>query len=62
MHMQSQRLKNVPMLSTGDHRTARDNLAFILGWLKLFPRLAHNHFWIAGESYAGKRGWMSVSG
>ena len=42
------------VLGSGDKRTAKDNLEFIRQWLKLYPHLASNPFWIAGESYAGR--------
>ena len=41
------------VLGSGDERTAKDNLEFIRQWLKLYPHLANNPLWIAGESYAG---------
>eukprot|EP00727_Mastigamoeba_balamuthi_P000551 m51a1_g10493 putative serine carboxypeptidase (469) ;mRNA; f:74889-76788 len=40
-------------LNTGDARTASDNYAFILGWLRLYPEFAKNDFYISGESYGG---------
>ncbi|XP_051142577.1 serine carboxypeptidase 24-like isoform X2 [Andrographis paniculata] len=38
---------------TGDKRTARDSLIFILKWLDKFPRYKYREFYISGESYAG---------
>ncbi|ESQ29339.1 hypothetical protein EUTSA_v10023955mg [Eutrema salsugineum] len=38
----------------GDDFTARDTYAFIQKWLQRFPAYRENHFYIAGESYAGK--------
>lgn len=32
---------------------ARDVLKFLRRWARLYPDLAGNHFWLAGESYAG---------
>lgn len=39
--------------SRGDASTAKDSLAFLLGWLDLFPEYKTNDFYITGESYAG---------
>eukprot|EP00250_Pteridium_aquilinum_P023162 c26310_g1_i1 orf=327-1787(-) len=39
--------------SFGDAATASDSLAFLLGWLELFPEYKNNDFYITGESYAG---------
>ncbi len=47
-------IDRVCWLCLGDKRTAKDNLEFIRGWLKLYPHLAGNPLWIAGESYAGR--------
>lgn len=32
---------------------ARDVVEFMRQWAKLYPSLAGNPFWLAGESYAG---------
>ncbi|KAI5065341.1 hypothetical protein GOP47_0020036 [Adiantum capillus-veneris] len=39
--------------SFGDKETAQDLLAFLLGWLDLFPEYKNTDFYIAGESCAG---------
>ncbi|KAL3502240.1 hypothetical protein ACH5RR_036689 [Cinchona calisaya] len=39
--------------NTGDRSTAKDNLAFILGWGERFPQYKGRDFYIIGESYAG---------
>ncbi|XP_023549196.1 serine carboxypeptidase-like 20 [Cucurbita pepo subsp. pepo] len=39
--------------NTGDVKTALDSHRFLLQWFKLFPQFLPNHFYIAGESYAG---------
>ena len=39
---------------TGDARTAKDALNFLLGFLDCFPVYEGRPFWIAGESYGGK--------
>jgi carboxypeptidase C (cathepsin A) len=39
--------------STDDHETARNNLAFLLGWYAKFPQFRGNKLVISGESYAG---------
>ncbi len=41
------------MYATDDHATARNNLAFLLGWYKKFPQFAQHKLVISGESYAG---------
>ncbi|MBO8631192.1 peptidase S10, partial [Staphylococcus aureus] len=38
---------------SGDERTARDALIFLLRWFERFPQYKHRDFYIAGESYAG---------
>lgn len=38
---------------TGDARTAKDALNFLLGFLDRFPVYEGRPFWIAGESYGG---------
>lgn len=41
-------------LKVGDKAMASDVLTFLLEWRRLFPELAGNPFWLAGESYAGE--------
>ncbi|CAL0318741.1 unnamed protein product [Lupinus luteus] len=41
------------LLDTGDHRTAKDSLEFIIQWLERFPRYKNRELYISGESYAG---------
>ncbi|KAL5547520.1 hypothetical protein UlMin_002751 [Ulmus minor] len=38
---------------SGDKRTARDALIFLLRWMSRFPEYKYREFYIAGESYAG---------
>ncbi|KAI4381062.1 hypothetical protein MLD38_007178 [Melastoma candidum] len=39
--------------ATGDERTARDALVFMIKWMQRFPQYQHRDFYISGESYAG---------
>ncbi|RWR91149.1 Peptidase_S10 domain-containing protein [Cinnamomum micranthum f. kanehirae] len=39
---------------SGDERTARDALIFLLRWFERFPHYRHRDFYIAGQSYAGR--------
>ncbi|KAG7986503.1 hypothetical protein I3843_03G084600 [Carya illinoinensis] len=41
------------LLDTGDRRTARDSLEFLVRWLDRFPRYKHREIYLTGESYAG---------
>ncbi|GAB2279919.1 Serine carboxypeptidase-like 25 [Dionaea muscipula] len=45
--------KSSDLLDTGDHRTARDSLEFLLRWMMRFPRYRHRDLYLSGESYAG---------
>ncbi|XP_050385086.1 serine carboxypeptidase 24 isoform X1 [Argentina anserina] len=39
---------------SGDNRTAKDALIFLLQWLSRFPQYKYKEFYISGESYAGR--------
>ncbi|KAJ6368235.1 hypothetical protein OIU78_000756 [Salix suchowensis] len=41
------------LLDTGDIRTAKDSLEFLVGWMNRFPRYKHREVYLTGESYAG---------
>ncbi|XP_016457465.1 serine carboxypeptidase-like 25 isoform X2 [Nicotiana tabacum] len=41
------------LLDTGDYRTAKDSLQFLIHWMNRFPRYRHREVYITGESYAG---------
>ncbi|CAN8260697.1 unnamed protein product [Cochlearia groenlandica] len=41
------------LFDTGDVRTAKDSLEFIIQWLNRFPRYNRREIYITGESYAG---------
>lgn len=41
------------LLDTGDRRTAKDSLQFLLRWMNRFPRYKKRVVYITGESYAG---------
>ncbi|XP_021766185.1 serine carboxypeptidase-like 25 [Chenopodium quinoa] len=41
------------LYDTGDRRTARDSLVFLVHWMNRFPRYKHREIYITGESYAG---------
>ncbi|KAG7580322.1 Alpha/Beta hydrolase fold [Arabidopsis suecica] len=41
------------LFNTGDRRTAKDSLQFLIQWLHRFPRYNHREIYITGESYAG---------
>ncbi|XAR51662.1 Carboxypeptidase D [Bertholletia excelsa] len=41
------------LLDTGDRRTARDSLQFLIRWMERFPRYKNRGVYITGESYAG---------
>ncbi|KAK9275194.1 hypothetical protein L1049_022455 [Liquidambar formosana] len=38
---------------SGDNRTARDSIIFLIRWMSRFPQYKYREFYIAGESYAG---------
>ncbi|WCJ25587.1 serine carboxypeptidase-like 25 [Euphorbia peplus] len=39
--------------TTGDIRTAKDSLKFLVEWMKRFPRYKNREMYLTGESYAG---------
>ncbi|KAL9267468.1 Serine carboxypeptidase-like 25-like protein [Drosera capensis] len=41
------------LFDTGDHRTAKDSLEFLIRWMIRFPRYRHRELYLSGESYAG---------
>ncbi|XP_010549997.1 PREDICTED: serine carboxypeptidase-like 25 [Tarenaya hassleriana] len=41
------------LFNTGDLRTAKDSLQFLIQWLNRFPRYKSREIYITGESYAG---------
>ncbi|KAG2710983.1 hypothetical protein I3760_04G056000 [Carya illinoinensis] len=41
------------LFDTGDRRTARDSLQFLIRWLDRFPRYKPREVYLTGESYAG---------
>ncbi|KAL3624051.1 Serine carboxypeptidase-like 25 [Castilleja foliolosa] len=41
------------LLDTGDRRTAKDSLQFLIRWLDRFPRYKNREIYLTGESYAG---------
>ncbi|XP_041007692.1 serine carboxypeptidase-like 25 [Juglans microcarpa x Juglans regia] len=41
------------LFDTGDRRTARDSLQFLIRWLDRFPRYKNREVYLTGESYAG---------
>ncbi|XP_010260054.1 PREDICTED: serine carboxypeptidase-like 25 isoform X2 [Nelumbo nucifera] len=41
------------LLDTGDQRTAKDSLEFLIRWLDRFPRYKNREVYLTGESYAG---------
>ncbi|GER49325.1 serine carboxypeptidase [Striga asiatica] len=41
------------LLNTGDIRTAKDSLQFLVRWLDRFPRYKNREIYLTGESYAG---------
>ncbi|CAI0453809.1 unnamed protein product [Linum tenue] len=41
------------LLDTGDIRTAKDSLEFLVRWMDRFPRYKNREVYLAGESYAG---------
>ncbi|KAL2897446.1 Serine carboxypeptidase-like 25 [Bienertia sinuspersici] len=41
------------LLDSGDRRTAKDSLAFLVNWMNRYPRYKHRELYITGESYAG---------
>ncbi|KAK7273323.1 hypothetical protein RIF29_14372 [Crotalaria pallida] len=45
--------RSTDLKDTGDRRTAKDSLQFIIQWLERFPRYKNRELYISGESYAG---------
>lgn len=45
----------------GDKRTAEDNRAFLLGWLKRFPQFRANPFWLSGRPVMEQHGVLEVN-
>ncbi|KAL5723254.1 Serine carboxypeptidase-like 25 [Ranunculus cassubicifolius] len=45
--------KSSDLYNTGDDRTAKDNLQFLIRWMERFPRYKHREIYLTGESYAG---------
>ncbi|CAN4082689.1 unnamed protein product [Withania somnifera] len=45
--------RSADLLDTGDYRTAKDSLQFLIHWMNRFPRYRHREVYITGESYAG---------
>ncbi|KAG8384615.1 hypothetical protein BUALT_Bualt04G0136300 [Buddleja alternifolia] len=41
------------LFDTGDRRTAKDSLQFLIRWLDRFPRYKNREIYLTGESYAG---------
>ncbi|KAF4375968.1 hypothetical protein CsatB_021084 [Cannabis sativa] len=41
------------LFDTGDRRTAKDSLQFLIRWLDRFPRYKGREIYLTGESYAG---------
>ncbi|EYU44197.1 hypothetical protein ABFS82_08G031000 [Erythranthe guttata] len=41
------------LFDTGDRRTAKDSLEFLVRWLDRFPRYRNREVYLTGESYAG---------
>ncbi|GAB4828678.1 Serine carboxypeptidase-like 25 [Ancistrocladus abbreviatus] len=45
--------KSSDLFDTGDRRTAKDSLEFLIRWMDRFPRYKHRELYLTGESYAG---------
>ncbi|XP_043707221.1 serine carboxypeptidase-like 25 isoform X2 [Telopea speciosissima] len=45
--------KSSDLFDTGDLRTAKDSLEFVIRWLDRFPRYKQREIYLTGESYAG---------
>ncbi|PIA63168.1 hypothetical protein AQUCO_00200888v1 [Aquilegia coerulea] len=45
--------KSSDLFNTGDKRTAKDSLQFVIRWMERFPRYKHREVYLTGESYAG---------
>ncbi|XP_073293978.1 serine carboxypeptidase-like 25 [Primulina huaijiensis] len=45
--------KSSDLFDTGDRRTAKDSLQFLVGWMDRFPRYKNRPIYLTGESYAG---------
>ncbi|XP_057463108.1 serine carboxypeptidase-like 25 [Actinidia eriantha] len=45
--------RSLDLFDTGDRRTAKDSLQFLIRWMDRFPRYKTREVYLTGESYAG---------